>query len=495
MKLNFRTCFLLLGLFLSVCSTSFGFEDYCAETFAHLDSVVEEKKAQLMSFCTRLYNKASSIKYDNVMLSFFKAKNQYYKATKYVSVPDDIRQEIEKLKSRIQSYYVSEYFAFYDLLFVNIEGDIFYTMRKDEDYHSNLFQGEMAKTHLSKMIAKNAVESFADFQYFYASREPAAFFVEPIIEDGNQLGWIILQCSINKINSLFLGYEGLGATGEVFLVNKDQFMLTESRFIGDSTVLRKHLSPENIAEKFKEKKGRKIVTDYRGFQVLSSFEVFSSFGVEWLIVAKIDEDEVLTEYFKDNQDSLLGKLVANVHVGDTVEVDDNHPSFKGAKLVDMDEYVRVAAPVNLMTYGVSTCTCFVAAYPEHVAYMAHLSPYDRVYGVFADSVYTNLTGEIMKHITRFDVYPYEKRYLKFYAVANHTDSIAGIIQTLLDNGIFLSQLYFLHEPTACKAKVAYDYVRDDIFCEWQMSEEIGKERLQTSEKLQTLGTVLKGLLD
>ena len=94
-----------------------------------------------------------------------------------------------------------------------------------------------------------------------------------------------------------------------FLVNKNCYMLTDSRFYGETNILKKNLSKDNIESKFSEKKGHKTVTDYRGYRVLSSFEVVHVLNSKWLIVAKIDEDEILTEYYKKNKAKLQLQII------------------------------------------------------------------------------------------------------------------------------------------------------------------------------------------
>ena len=110
--------------------------------------------------------------------------------------------------------------------------------------------------------------------------------IEPLIENGKTLGWIVMQCSINKINSIFTNNNSLGTTGELVLVNKDHYLLTNSKFRAEPTILRQQLPHENIESKFKEGQGHKLVTDYRGKKVLSSFEVFEFLGSKWLIIAR-----------------------------------------------------------------------------------------------------------------------------------------------------------------------------------------------------------------
>ena len=190
---------------------------------------------------------------------------------------------------------ISNYFVFYDILFVDTDGSVFYTLRKEMDTHTNLADKKQSLGFLSDAFVNQPdKELFIDFYEYGPSSEPGAFFVEPVEKQGVKVGWIILQCPINKLNSIFAATDDLGQTGETFLVNSRGLMLTESYFKGESTILKEHLDGRNIKVKFQEKKGHRVVTDYRGAQALSSFEYLRPGGCQharpWLPPCPKDSD-------------------------------------------------------------------------------------------------------------------------------------------------------------------------------------------------------------
>ena len=83
---------------------------------------------------------------------------------------------------------------------------------------------------------------------------------------------------------------GLGNTGEVYLVNGDKLMLTESRFI-DKAPLKQVVDTapvRKIAEEGKEMVG--IYPDYRGIPVVGASAHIPEYG--WTLLAEIDKAEV-----------------------------------------------------------------------------------------------------------------------------------------------------------------------------------------------------------
>jgi hypothetical protein len=469
-------------------SVSYG-ESIHEETFQRLDKIMQEKKVQLFEYLNQIMKNADAIRTDSTMVNFFNIKNNYYQLQKLHPPPEDLVQAIEELKKKINDHYLRNYMSFYDILFIDKGGDIFYTIRKQADYHKNIFRGELSKTALAQQLKMYPDEMFVDYQYYTASDEPSAFIVEPVLKEGLFAGWFVLQCAINKINKMFIQGMGLGETGETFLVNKQKYMLTDSRFYGESSILKRHLSRENIESKFRERAGHKIVIDYRGFRVITSFEVCQIANSEWLLIAKIDEDEVITEQFKEKK-KVLHKSIIKTFSEENPR--DCGTIVTGSKLVvvDMDEFRKVYNGEMICTFGVSTCTAVIVSFPERFSYMSHISNLDRMYG----GKTTDLIGHVFKQIKTFDIYKHERRKLRVTVIANHFETIMNVIDRLADEGIFLSQIRFIYNGDAQYARVLHDYVKNQTFVEWMMDRGTGELLRQCSLDVKTVGDLVKPLI-
>ncbi len=434
------------------------------ETYQRLDAVREDRRQQLLDHIASLTALAESASRDEVLLEFFRIKDRYFRLQRTTPPPPDLAQRIEHLKDGIRSHYLHHYLSFYDILFVNGAGDIFHTIRRQGDYHKNLFEGELATTSLSRHLRQSPNSRFVDFEYYVVSDEPSAFLVEPVRTGATLEGWLVFQCSINKINSMFTQGENLGETGEIFLVNREQYLLTESRFSKEPSILNLHLSPQNIQAKFEEGTGHKIVTDYRGHRALSSFEVCEIGKSEWLLIAKIDEAEVITEQYRKRRAEL------GPHLASRLQAQPPQPSLplrveSEVTVVDIDEFRKATGSEMLCTYGVSTCTALTVSLPGHFGYLAHISNRDVVYG----GTSTDLVRHIFKRIDTFDIYDYQRRSLQATIVANHVDSVLGIIDKLVDAGLLLSQISFL-TAEASYGNVLHDYRANHTLVEWTVSD-------------------------
>jgi len=94
-----------------------------------------------------------------------------------------------------------------------------------------------------------------------------------------------IMLDTNQIN-------GLGKSGEVYLVGSDFLMVSKSRFFPDSE---NHFKVETDAVKsaFKTGSGTSIATDYRGVLCLGSFDILTIKNLQWAIVAEIDYNEAM----------------------------------------------------------------------------------------------------------------------------------------------------------------------------------------------------------
>ncbi|ODS34322.1 MAG: two-component sensor kinase [Candidatus Scalindua rubra] len=103
-----------------------------------------------------------------------------------------------------------------------------------------------------------------------------------------------LDVVINHYNMAFLNVvttnrAGMGETGEVYLVNRDGIMLTESRFVGGAS-LRQVVDTEPVRKITEDGQGMTgIYPDYRGVSIVGASIYLPEYG--WTLLAEIDKAE------------------------------------------------------------------------------------------------------------------------------------------------------------------------------------------------------------
>ncbi len=461
-------------------------------TYKQLDEIRRQRKAQLTGYLERIQRAAAAVRHDQQLRECFRLRLRLEQMPAGVST-ERARDALARLSRTISEHYLHRYRDFYDILFVGPDGTVFHEIRGQGFQGCNLLTGDLRNTPLARRLPGGKAQAFVDFAYLGITGEPSAFFVEPVTEgDGRFLGWFILQCNINRINDIFARNDGLGRTGEVFLVNRDRQMLTDSRFRRDSSILNLHLSPANIEAKFAEKCGHKIVRDYRGCRALSSFEVCGIMGSQWLLIAKIDRAEVVTRRFLQRRQELRDQLLDAL--GQAVPACCEPLALPpDRRVVDMDEFRRAdhCTGPSLVTYGVDTCTAAVICLPGRFVYLGHISPHDSLYGQGSQ----DLLGRMIERIETYEICPFQLRRLQVVLVAPHRRTLLPAVDKLLDAGLFLSQIRFVHNPKAESATVWHDTKSCRTRVRWSMPAGRGPDRFQDAGDTASLEPIVLEMLD
>jgi methyl-accepting chemotaxis protein len=221
-------------------------------------------------------------------------------------------------------------FGYYDIFLVEPEdGIIVYSVFKEADYVTSLLSGPYRDSGIAAAFRAAAQSTtpgsthLIDFdQYLPSYSAPASFISSPIFDNGEFIGVLIFQMPVDRINQIMTNdanweAEGLGASGETYLIGPDGYLRTESRFfledeagmiaslraadglestadaIADYATSILHLPVDTPAAEaaLAGRNGTEIVTDYRGIPVLSSYRPIEVAGVDWALLSEIDAEE------------------------------------------------------------------------------------------------------------------------------------------------------------------------------------------------------------
>lgn len=464
-------------------------------TFKKLDKIRKEKKGEVLNYFNDISEKAKNTAKDKQVIAFFDTVQKQYEAGIFgKGIPLDYNLEMKMVE-----LYAYKYNDFYDMLFVDNNGFVFYSVKNEADYHTNLFSGKFSNSSLAKHIKEKQDYFFVDYSYYLPSDEAAAFFVVPVIKNRHLQGRIIMQCAINKVNTILNDHEYLGRTGEVYLVNKDKLMLTDSNFIEDSTILRLKVDTNAVKLAILNKSKNMIIKDYRNTTVFSSFEQFDFFGASWVIIVEIDESEVITNHFKDYEAYYLNKIVNHIAHFLPKKRPLLPQSDKTCKIVEVNEYAKLKPNQTLKAIGVNPCTALTILYPEKYGYLVHISPTDKTYnnGLIENlqqSSKTNMVDKLVKKIIHYSTHPYELENLEFIIVAKHIYSLKNLIDTLIDNNINLSQIKYISNPKADYANVTLNNPESNITIRWRGEKIKPDTYVEYSSDSEDLSSIVKKIL-
>ena len=236
-----------------------------------------------------------------------------------------------------------EEFAFYDVFLVDHEsGTMVYSTSKGFDYGTSLLSGPYRTTNLAEAFrAVQALGSQKQFQMVdFAPYPPlydayASFIASPVYSGRHQVGVLIFQVPVDRINAIMIGekawaHMGRGESEEAYIVGQDYTLRNQSQFFIENyadyfPMVQKMGLPEKTIEKITNfnstiglqkvrtegvdvamqgKNGTGVFVDYRGERVLSSYQPLAIPGVKWVIMSEVEEAEALEPVW-----TLLNKML------------------------------------------------------------------------------------------------------------------------------------------------------------------------------------------
>jgi signal transduction histidine kinase len=140
-----------------------------------------------------------------------------------------------------------------------------------------------------------------DAYYSKCTKQPTLTFSAPITNHKTKefLGVVVNKVSLSSLDEITADRTGLGKTGETYLVNKNGYMLTQSRFVKNAPL---ELAAVTLGRKEALQQAKKfhlpmhkheplIFKNYRGIEVLGVCAYISQ--MQWCLLAEMDKGEAL----------------------------------------------------------------------------------------------------------------------------------------------------------------------------------------------------------
>ncbi|MDY6851235.1 MAG: methyl-accepting chemotaxis protein [Thermodesulfobacteriota bacterium] len=204
----------------------------------------------------------------------------------------------------LQNFYIN--YGYYDVALISAEqGLVMFTGARENDLGANLRHGPLKNSPLAQVWRK-AIETgltvITDFQDYETSagKEKVIFAGTPIRDKGkNIIAVVVVQVFKAPLNAIVQGREGMGKTGETFIVGKNPLLET-TEFRSDMKTLDdgKHVLGNEVQTKFIDsalagESGQGIFPSSNGKEVMVSYAPLKIKGLHWAIVTKIEKDEAL----------------------------------------------------------------------------------------------------------------------------------------------------------------------------------------------------------
>ena len=252
----------------------------------------------------------------------------YQKKQELITAPGD-KSSFAATHAKLQMFFTraARIFGFEDVMIVDASSlNLIYTYQKTTEFATSIENGPYADSRMGAAVrairSARDRDSFkiADFEPYRPSLGlPMGFIMSPVFDGPSMSGIMLLQFPIDEFDHVATGNfqwrdEGLGDSGETYLVGPDKTMRTNSRFAHEDLPafirnLRENGFSPNLADRIerqgdvlctmpvnspsvdlalKGKSGIHETEDYRGIPVLSSFGPLEMDSLRWAVISEMD---------------------------------------------------------------------------------------------------------------------------------------------------------------------------------------------------------------
>ncbi len=229
------------------------------------------------------------------------------------------------LNSNIELDYLQKFLNFskyYNKIFL-IKSNLEILSIKTNSTIENQFSNDnnlIKNNYLDSLVEKIIQAKKVVIQDFKIRKDGSiSFYIgSPVFSSDNDklLGFIVFEIVPSNINNIMYDVNknnGLGKSGESYIVGNDLLLRTSSRFKENSI---KNIRVNTIATRnsFRLQSGTEIIKDYRNIEVLSSYAPFNYNNLKWAVIAEIDKEEALEPIYDLRNSIIILCLIVSIFI-------------------------------------------------------------------------------------------------------------------------------------------------------------------------------------
>ena len=194
--------------------------------------------------------------------------------------------------------------GYVDLFVFDLQGNLIYSVDKNDEYGTSFAEGgggKYAGTGLGQVYRAAAAftepgkYAFADdAAYGPAGGAPAGFVSTMVFgKDGKPSGVLAVELPLSSIDQTMSSRNGMGESGETFLVGSDHLMRSDSSFSPEADYLRTKFDSPALDAALGGTMAQGTYDTYRGTRMITTAVPVSFLGQHWALISVIDEREAL----------------------------------------------------------------------------------------------------------------------------------------------------------------------------------------------------------
>lgn len=241
------------------------------------------------------------------LVSFTPMKNVYLRWA--VVVEMSLEEAINPVGTTGEQAFLSGFVAksgYSDVLLIHPEGRLFFTMKHGSDYGTNILDGSLSGSELGvlvKSVLRSKALGVSDVApYGPADNKPASFIAQPLMAGEDVVLVVALRMADTLLNTIMRQREGMGQTGESYLVGANQLMRSDSLLDPEHySVVASFAQPDDrkidtpsVRAAMDGKTGTEWGTNYLGNPVLSSYTPLQVGQHTWSLIVETSRQEMFT---------------------------------------------------------------------------------------------------------------------------------------------------------------------------------------------------------
>ncbi|MFT7859494.1 MAG: sensor domain-containing diguanylate cyclase [Sulfurimonas sp.] len=185
----------------------------------------------------------------------------------------------------------------------------------DQKIDSQTFQNSNITSLIKKVIDTNQ-SHITDTEFsVFSQDEPYLLMAAPVKKDDKLLSILLLVLPGSAFSELIDYREGMGKSGESYIVGGDHLLRSDVKLKKTLTVKNSFLEPHKykvktkaVDEAIRGNTSHALIKDYRGVNVLSVYKPFNLDSLHWALISEIDESELQEHYFNLRSNIILWSI-------------------------------------------------------------------------------------------------------------------------------------------------------------------------------------------
>jgi methyl-accepting chemotaxis protein len=183
--------------------------------------------------------------------------------------------------------------GYYDIFLFDTDFNNVYTVFKEADFATNFAEGggpwadtDLGKVVRSAMAGEEGQVFLTDFApYGPSAGAPASFIATPVFDQGFLIGVLAFQMPTGLIGDVLVRTQGLGESGETYLVGQDGLVRNDSARTEGNDVLVLSLQGDAVTAALAGSTAVGTMFHHDGASYVAASEPLSFGGADWAVVA------------------------------------------------------------------------------------------------------------------------------------------------------------------------------------------------------------------